>query len=195
MNWYNNIERWQRRSLTLSNIPGLDDLDEMFPTGPRTKKGSDKKGENKVKEKDKKPAAAQKTASVKKEKDDQEPQKNEPVVELPDKKDPAEKKETTKKDMPQKEQPEKEQPEKKQPEKEQPEEKSPEERQQIEEDSFFVVPKKALFTETHSQENIWLQNDIKAELDEIFKNKPKGFKTKFYNAALRFAVKKYKNQD
>lgn len=172
----------------MSKIQGLDDIDEMFPTGPRTKKGSDKKGENKVKGKDKKPAATQNAVSVKKEKDDHEPDKNEQVIEPPDKKEPAEKKEP----------PEKELPENELPEKEQTEGESPEENlgeQQIEEDSFFVVPKKALFTETHSQENIWLQNDIKAELDEIFKNKPKGFKTKFYNAALRFAVKKYKNED
>jgi hypothetical protein len=57
---------------------------------------------------------------------------------------------------------------------------------------YFVVRQKKSFRDTHSQQNFWLENDLKEELENIFKGRQKGFKTEFYNAALRFAVKRYR---
>lgn len=74
-------------------------------------------------------------------------------------------------------------------------EKEPGEKENLEpaaEDEFFTVVVKPTFKDTHRQDNVWLENPLHEELFKIFENRPKGFKTEFYNRALWFAVKRYK---
>lgn len=59
-------------------------------------------------------------------------------------------------------------------------------------EGFFTVAVKPTFKDTHRQDNIWLENGLYEDLFKIFENRPKGFKTEFYNKALQFAVKRYK---
>ncbi|AVX40813.1 hypothetical protein CTH_10049 (plasmid) [Carboxydocella thermautotrophica] len=149
----------------MSKIQGLDDLDLMFPTAPKEIE-------------DKKPKEDSKKQELKQQEPPKKKEQEKTATPKPAPKEQAEKKAKNQKQ-----------------EKKEAEVKVEQVQEQTEQnDGFFVVPKRAKFVETHSQENIWLENELKAELDKIFEGKPKGFKTQFYNAALWFAVKKYKDQ-
>ena len=63
-----------------------------------------------------------------------------------------------------------------------------------EDDEFFDLPVKSKFNERYTQANVWLKNEILDDLNTIFKNTPKGFKTEFYNNALAFYIKNYKQR-
>lgn len=156
----------------MSKVTGLDELDEMFPSSPplKNEEGGQKKTKAEVKDGKKEPSKKQDQTKGKASKPEDE--KTKVLKEEPQKKEQQREKDIiegspstddTKRDL-----------------------------DKVTEDTFSVEEKKLMFIERHKQENLWLENELKEQLDEICKDKPKGFKTQFFNTALKFAVARYK---